>query len=542
MLRNRILKKIRMADRGNNFWDAPEDLADGEASLTKNCYWRRGIRKRYGSQLHSTNEIASGKFVSGLHRFYYGTSSKKLIAAAGTVVSQLDEPNTWTTIRTGQTDASIYHMCTWAAVNKMYVANGVDVPFSIDSSLNDTDVADGGTTIPADVKMFRPYRDRLLAISTTNPSYLKWTDSYDDSAMIADAQAIRVPGPGPIESITLHSLSGTDTGLDAMILVAKQSSLYLFSGLDLDPASGSFDARLDPIGGGDNVGCVAPRTIVQTPKGSIFLGNDRQVYLLPYESSFIIPIGYKIQHQLGGDGTIPYSLVDIPLAQMSQSCAIYHDGFYKLSFPYSSTRGNTVQYWLDIGRMYVDDKGHYGPWYGPMEGNDAGIFVHQNGAADNGLLLIGDQGSHGYVYSVDIPTIYRDAGTDIDMQLRTRGEALVDPGLDARVTQSELEMLSPTGSVSITLFDTNGSIGPSTSLSVASVGSYWDTGKKWDDGSMWSPSGQPTRQKVQYYDKNLIGRYIATDIEYSNNSDYHIYSIVHEAKPMEKTFGVKGGT
>jgi len=410
MLRNRIIKKLRLPDRGVDLWSTPITLSEGEASVTKNCFWRNGILTRLGSAKHSANEVVASKPILGLHRFYYDTTGKVLLAACDTVVAKMnDSTGAWTNIKTGLTTGKQTHFVTWGALNRCYVSNGTDAPFRV----NNSEVEETGSALgaPTDTVMFLPYRDRLLSIEGTaadanaGPSFIRWSGSYDDTSWTSTAQAIRVPGPGPIQALINHSLTESQEGVNTMVLVAKPSNLHIFSGTDLDPTSITFNARLDPVGGGDSVGCVSPRTMVSTPKGTIFLGSDSQVYILQYGSVNLVPIGHKIQAFNNDEHS---GITDIPSGQRANATAVYHDGFYKLSFAISGGTTNTHQYWLDVDRLSANEQGQFGPWYGPMIGMAIGPFVALIGSDDTGKLLGGHSGLNGFVYECQKSGTYSD--------------------------------------------------------------------------------------------------------------------------------------
>lgn len=535
MLRNRITKWLRMPDRGVNFWDATENLGDGEALLTQNCYWRRGIVMKPGSSKHSSTEVVSSKPILGMARFYYDISSKKLLAACDTKVRSMnDSTGAWTDVKTGLTTGLPTYFTTWGALNKCYVANGTDVPFSVDNSLTAANIAPANSI--SGTVMFCPYRDRLLSFDNTNPSYIRWSGSYDTSTWTSTAQALRVPGPGGITSISLHSVENTSTGVNAMVLIMKPSSIYLMYGTNLDPTATGFDARIDPIGGGDAVGCISPRTIVSTPKGTIFLGSDLQVYLLRYGSSQLIPIGHKIQSQ---NTSAVMGIESIPVAILSKACAIYNKGFYKLAVAPPGGTTNTRQYWLDIDRLDADERGRWGPWYGPMTGMSVSCFVNQNGSGDDGRLLGGEGNATGYVYRMNEAGTYTDDGAAIGLLYQSRNEPYSDnPALDVRVMQSELEMTAVTGTVSIDFSDTNGPIATASSISAGTSGNYWGTLYFGDD--YWAGSGLPIRRKVEWYEKHCIGRFISTSVQYTSSTDaLNLFSVQHEAVPTKQVVQVR---
>ena len=535
MLRNRILKPIILGIRGVNFWNSTEEMAQpgnvGEALLFQNCFYRRGVQKRLGSAKHSTNQVVSSKSIVGLHRFYYGTSDKRLIAACGTNVSEMnDSTGVWTGIRTTQTDSTMTHMVTWGATNKMYVANGVDVPFSIDSSL----VASTITAAPATTLMLAPYRSRLFSIERTNPSSITWSDADYTTTGWTTANPLKMPGSGGCEAIFPHYLGNAVNGLESKLFIVKPTSCSLLWGLDLDPTSTNFEfrTRLDHVS--DRIGTISPKSLATTPVGTIFLGSDRQVYLLPFGRNELTPIGHKIYSQTSAN----IGLESIPLSQMSKAAAIYHDGFYKLTFPVSGGTSNTRQYWLDVDKLYKDENNHYGPWYGPMTGMGISCFVHQNGSGDDGRLLGGEAGATGFVYQLSEAGIYADVGSNITMIFQSRHEPFANEALDARVMTSELETLDVANTITVSFNDTIGPISTSTSISPSSTGIYWGDAY-WGD-EYWTGGGLPVRRKAEHYEKYITGRFFSTSVEYtSGTDDFRLFSITHEAVPVRQTFQVR---
>jgi len=62
MLRNRIIRQIRLGDRGVNLWDPLSMFGEGEAVLTQNCYFRHGLVMKKGSVKHSATEVVSKSY------------------------------------------------------------------------------------------------------------------------------------------------------------------------------------------------------------------------------------------------------------------------------------------------------------------------------------------------------------------------------------------------------------------------------------------------------------------------------------------------
>jgi len=273
--------------------------------------------------------------------------------------------------------------------------------------------------------------------------------------------------------------------------------------------------------------------VVNTPKGTVFLGSNGQVYLLPYRSVQIIPIGHNIMSnrpEING-------LEGIPPGQLPEVCAVYHDGFYKLAFAESGTATNGIQYWLDVDRMQQNQMGHWGPWYGPMSGMSISVFVNQSGSGDDGKLIGGNDNATGYVYDMNDVDTYTDDGTAIAMTYQSRHE--MNPGYDSRIMRTEMESKDQDNDVTMIFEDTIQTIGSSVQIATEKTGISWDD-YYWDD-VYWESSGITARRIIEYYDQLLIGRHISTKLNYSSSTDrFELYYLIHELMVITKAMRVEG--
>ena len=367
--------------KGVNLYINPLELDPEEAVMTKNCFWRNGLVKRPGMTKFETDEVQANKKISGLHRFYYSTVSKQLLSSSGTVVRYHDGA-TWQDVQTGLNDGAQIHFSTWGGVQKSYFSNGNDELYSWDGS---SAVTLSGGNIPTKIIMTLPYQDRLLAIDNTNPGTLTWSDSFSDTAANwVPRGSTGVRPDSQLFGMIHHSINNSDSGYEAAVLLAGSNGMYLFAGTDLRTSlQGNY--TIYPLA--THIGCNAPRTMVWTPKGTMYLGVDKQVYILPFKSSTPIPIGHKVT-SLTYITTVE-GIEDTPSNQIEFACAVYHDGFYKLSVAAAGGSTNTIQWWLDVDRLTQDENQLWGPWFGPMEGQAISVFTVQSGAGDSGQLIAG---------------------------------------------------------------------------------------------------------------------------------------------------------
>ena len=515
-----MIHEYPLARRGLNVYSNIVELLPDEALVTQNLIFRNGMKKRGGGAKFETDEVQAGKKITGLFRFYYGVASKQLIASSGTAVRYHDGA-TWQDIRTGLTDGASVEFETWGALQKVYYSNGSDGSlFSWDGS---SDVALTGGAMPAKIISTLAYQDRLLAIDNTNPGTLSWSDSFSDTA--ADWEAASSTGVKPdtqLFGMTIHSQNNSDAGYEATVLLAGANGMHLFKGTDLRTPSTTGDYTIYSLA--TNVGCNAPRTMQWTPKGTIYLGIDRQVYLLPFQSSTPIPIGEKIRSNIGGVEGIE----KMPAGQILNACAVYHDGYYKLSITESGQSVNKVQYWLDINRLFQDESGLFGPWYGPMVGESISVFALQAGNGDDGQLMAGEaNASNGsFVYEVGQNDVFSDSGTAIQIFYQTFYNPLGAPQFRNTIHRLEAELLDVLGTVNVGYFDIPGSLKTKDDFGLSGSATYWDD-LYWDE-FYWS-SSSPTRQVIPI-NPALFARRLSLQIDHSSSDDtFELYALRVEA-------------
>lgn len=464
---------------------------------------------RLGMSKLTATQVDSGKAITSLHRFYFGTSSKQLLVASGTFVKKYDDTSAWDNIATGLTDGAEVRFTTWGPKDAAYVANGTDTPFKWDGTTK-TNL----TAFPTNTRQFIPILDRLAWIDNTNQSFIQYSGAFDDTTVIAAQNALKVPGPGIIHGLAYHGLI-TDVGFSYRLLAAKGSSIWLLTANDLTPAS--LDARLDIIS--ENIGCEAWRTIVGTPLGTLFLGTDKQVYLISLDNRLIL-VGSLIRSNRAEIKGID----QIPTGKMDKPFGVYHDGFYKLFFPAQNGTYNTIQYWLDITRFEQDRDGFWGPWYGPMQGQSIAHAVVQNGPGDNGTMIGGEANATTGSLVYNMETTNADNGTAIAYIYQTNFDAHKRANMNKYIHSVDIEHASVDGTINVNFFDTTGAQSSGNQVSLTTDAVYWDD-SFWND-SFWTAAGTPVRQQITP-DEKLILRYLSVVFDFSSTAErFELYSIM----------------
>ena len=536
--------KYPIPKRGLNLYKSILDISPEEAIWLQNLIYRNGLAKRGGQKKQSNSEVNASDNIVGLHRFYKSDGTKQLIAVSDTDV-RYDNSGTWTAISTGQTADTQTFMTTWGPLDEVYVANGTDDPFKWDGTTKTQFSAFSASNIPSTTAlMFLPYQDRLLVIEGGD---LRWSGAFIDGETGGDNwETVANCGVRPdtkLNGMIVHSQQNSNTGYESQVLLAGNNGMYIFRGTDLRVPFTTGDYRIFNIPGA--VACNAPRTMQWTPAGSMWLGVDRQVYLLPFGSATPIPVSDKIRSNTSGLEGIEL----IPAAQISKSCAIYHDGFYKLSITSSSNNFNNRQFWLDVNRLFKDEDGQYGPWYGPMLMTDgtnssgANCYVVQSGAGDVGELITGESNANvgSYVYIDGDRALF---GDNVDNDGSTNAQSiqifwqsfynpLGNEYVNKQIVKSEAVLLDVLGTVNVDYHDITGSIKTGDSFGLSGSAIFYDD-DFYDDG--FYSNSTPTRQLVSI-SPGISTRRLSMLIKHGVSTDrFEIYDLSVEARELGRTY------
>ena len=495
----------KMSRMGVNIYKNLIELHQEECVQAQNAIWENGMVKRGGQSLLTSTEVVTSKKILGLHRFYKSDGTKQLIAVSDTLAKYYVGPG-WTSLGITQTTGKQTYMTTWGPLDKVYITNGTDVMKSWTGAAQASiTIADGVPT------QALPYQDRLLTIIGGD---LTWSASFDDTG--ANWETIANCGVRPdtkLYGMTYHSVTSSSAGYETKVLLAGTTGMYLFAATDLRVPYTTGDYTIYPLA--ITVGCNAPRTMVWTPKGTLWLGIDKQIYLLPFGSVTPVPVGTKIQ------SNTPFieGIETIPETEMENAAAVYHNGFYKLSVARSGQTANNVQWWLDIERLYQDEDGQWGSWYGPMLGQTISCYVAQNGAGDDGELMAGEASAKGYVYQVGNRDVWGDVDpTDasakaIQVYWKSFYHPLGNDAVRKDVHKAEFVLLESSGTINIEFHDIDTVLKSNDNFSLGDV--FWDD-FYWDE-EYWS-GRNPVRQQV-HISPAIQPRRLAIVVEHTNETD-----------------------
>ena len=518
------LHTYKMPKKGVNLYVEKSEINEEEAVKTTNMFWRDGMQKRRGYAKFETDQVQSSKKVTSVHRFYYGTSSRQTLAAAGTAIRYHDG-STWQDAYTSLTDGAQVLMETWGATDKVYVANGNEAP----KSWSGSSLA-ALTGLTSAVSQFLAYQDRLLYLSAAAPGELGWSNSFVDDAW-SSGSTTGVRPDSNLHGLVIHAAQVSDAGLAAKVLLAGANGMYLFSGNDLRTPATTGDYKIESLA--TRYGCNAPLTMKWTPAGTVYLGTDKMVYILPFDSLTPVPVGHKItaEGNQKEDG-----LESIPSGQLPKASAVYHDGFYKLSIAATGGTTNSRQWWLDIARLERDSNRYWGPWYGPMKGMNFHGQTVFSGPADDGEWYAGESSNTtgGFVYEANQSGTFSDSGTAMDIELQTFYNPLSVATLNKVLHHLEFELLSTSGSYNIDYFDTIQKIKNGDMLALVDDTVLWGA-ESWGDFK-WQATG-PSRVRLGI-DPAIHTKYLSILVKFTSSTDVRIYKIMAEELQQYDPLGV----
>ena len=360
---------------------------------------------------------------------------------------------------------------TWGAVDKVYICNGLSGGATWDGSTAVQTALNNESITPI---QFLEYQDRLLMISDTEPGALRWSHSFDDTQWVSVA-ATGIRPDTKLFGMMIHSAADNqEQGQNAQVLLAGATGMYLFSGTNLSLTFSNYTMQQLAI----KTGCNARKTMQWTPLGSIWLGTDGQVYLLPFNSLMPIPIGENIRSKING-----YSGIEsLTAANMASASAVYHDGFYKLSFESGASGYNDTQWWLDVfsaakrtTAQTAANKTLSLGWFGPMSGMSFGHQAVLEGPEDLGELVTGEHDASvgAFVYDVSSST-QTDNGSSISYNWLSWYNPVSSKFLDTVAHRIEIELLNTDNDIFINYKDSaGGASNSSTVFNISGAGTFY---------------------------------------------------------------------
>lgn len=302
--------------KGLDTKSAPYQVEDGAARdlLNVTAVAKGSVRKRDGSSVLAT----AGTTLTGLYPLEV-TATKYLIGSGGTVLYSIDAAGTVTTIKTGMTNAAKWW---WVSApssggqGPLYGVNGTDAQQWDGSAATTSAWTATSGNFPTGGKYLASLGNRVWAANVTaNGSRLQWSQLGDPRVWPAQNSVDLDPNDG-------DQITGIGT-FGPYLLVFKGRKTWVV--YDWDTGA---NRRLSA-----NVGCIAPRSIVETPFGAFFLTPDQGVYRTNGQT--LDQVSQKITPTL--DALVP--------SQRAEAAGGFFNDHYYLSV---CTAGTTLNRTLDL--------------------------------------------------------------------------------------------------------------------------------------------------------------------------------------------------
>ena len=297
-----------------------------------------------------------------------------------------------------------------------------------------------------------------------------FSDPLNPLNMTNAGQALTVGDPSPITAFCGLPVQTTSAGVVAALIVFKAFQIWQITG-DLS-ISGSLSQNYLSL----NVGCTSPRSVVQTPVGTIFIGIDGPYQVSPLGQ--VLPLT-KDATRLIQDLQAPFQNVTYP----SRASAGFTGSIYRVCLQTTINGTNSVNdYWFDVTVRR---------WCGPH------TFSYDCVSQAGNYFLISYSGyGANFFQSQYIPSLtstYLDNGQAIPIYLESSMFPKTQNINVKQVVESTIELASETASIeySISAVDENYSQIGQCTLDVSRNVPLWGGGELWGDGTLWTTSNTP---------------------------------------------------
>lgn len=244
-----------------------------------------------------------------------------------------------------------------------FFANGYNFLMTDGFSLCRVPTKDG-CAVPEYLRYVIGFKNQLIGISRLNENlaygsnaleYNNWSEGGSGTDL-----KFLIIGDGFEGKVTAAGVFASTTGVNdlrSMLVFFKKSSTHMYTNIP-DKASG-INAQAEQSSG--RVGCIAPKSIIQTRSGLVFLGSDGDIYIIRGAGE-PVPIGGRIKPLFA-------HLVENE-SLMKLVSASFHKNFVKISYPSSAdSTYNDAQIWGD----FRTEEGVPIAWDGPHTGINVGV-------------------------------------------------------------------------------------------------------------------------------------------------------------------------
>ncbi len=404
--------ELAMNFRGVNRRDDPQAMRADELYTAANFVPKtRGIAEtRLGATRFNATAWENATAGRELIRYYPSGGTKRKVAAfnvaGGDQIVYGDDENGTLAEVTGATALTAnkdWRFCVY--LGNLYMGNATEAMQKSTDGTTRTDVTTLPIGHPACV-----YRSRLVIVKNPTQRKRVYYTGVESEECDTTFQYRSVEHPEDVEAAAGFGRD-EDRGVFGDLAVFTATSTWIQRG-DFGEV-GEWDRATDRLG------TLSPLSLVDTPYGLMGLGYDGTPDLVV----FMIPVG-------GGRPIIVSDKIRgaeiLPMAYRKLACAVYHDGFYKLSFVPEGGSAPTRQWWGDLRRLNPNADDYGIGWWGPHSGQTIGAFAVQADASDSNEL-IGVDGTAGYINNLEAANTYTDFDTAYTAIIETKSMDGKDP-------------------------------------------------------------------------------------------------------------------
>jgi hypothetical protein len=396
---------------GQNSSDEPASIGKTQARLLQNCIitYKGKVKERNGITVLGTANSTSNKIL-GLHNYNAGGVLDTLIRARATKIQRLAANySDWTditgltTLTTGLTTNFVQ------AIDRLFILNGTDHVFSIDSSFTVTDEGATNTSFPLTTFAEFATNNRVFASGSL-------VDADRDYVWFSNTLAPQTWD----RTLNLFKVRSGDGGKVTWLKMFKEFELIIYKNdsifvLNMEGATPLTDWDLKPLS--TNIGCPAGRTVADIGNDHIFLANDG-VRLLSRTTFDKLRVGII-------SDPIRDIIDDINTDAIQTSNAWYENGLYILNIPTgTSAIPDRTVIWDSIAAQRNGDPNS--AWTTVPKGTWNFSCMSSFGFGDNTKTVVsGSSVANSLCYKVLNGTT--DNGTAIVQRIQTRQQDFDEP-------------------------------------------------------------------------------------------------------------------
>lgn len=294
---------------------------------------------------------------------------------------------------------------------------------------------------------------------------LYFSDSLNPTVITNATQALTIGDTTAIVAQSGLPIQTTSSGVAAALIVFKAGQVWQITG---DTVGGTLADNFISL----TVGCAAPRSVVQTPIGIIFISQDTPCVLN------LNGVIQELRHPSNAAADLRAPFVNS--TDPTRIAAAFSGSIYRICVP-TMLDGSpqTNDYWFDLRRMR---------WTGPHS------FLYDCASQYNDEFILSGAGIGAALFAsasndVTLNTIYNDNGAPLlsNMQTTFLGG---DGGMEFKqMIESDLDLTSGGVSVAFTISatdDRDSSLGAAI-VTTPAPSSVWG-GFTWGDGTLYSPT------------------------------------------------------